>query len=94
MSLEVAGFTLVAALLVRRWPGFRFAAPLGVGWRARGFADHRACIFIPGLCRNRGAVDAPRALDAEWTSLVSAVLAVINVLLVAFYPKTDAWEKE
>ncbi|MDB6165372.1 MAG: hypothetical protein JWQ83_512 [Lacunisphaera sp.] len=91
MALEVGCFTLAAALLVRRWPGFRFTAPLA--WIiAKGLAV-TVQYFIPAFAE----------YETPWAHLTRstqnglaglAVLAVINVLLVGFYPKTDAWEKE
>lgn len=91
MGLEVALFVLAAALLVNRWPGFRFTAPLA--WVIGKALAVAVPYFIPAF----GPADHPLAHLARSgrNGLAGlAVLAVINVLLVAFYPKTDAWECE
>ncbi len=91
MALEAAGFVLAAALLLRRWPGFRLAAPLA--WVAAKALAVTAQFLVPVL----GDGDNPLAHLARSTrnGLAGlAVLAVINVLLVAFYPRMDPREKE
>ena len=91
MSLEVALFAVLAALLVVRWPGFRLAAPLAY------LAAKAAAILIEFVIPAFGETEAPLshlARSAQNGLAGLAVLAAINILLVAFYPKTDAWEKE
>lgn len=91
MSMEVGFFALGAALIVRRWPDFRFAAPLA--WIAAKALTIAMASAVPAL----GGSGHPfqHLLRSASNGLAGlAVLAVINVLLVAFCPKTDAWENE
>jgi hypothetical protein len=89
MSLEIAFFVAVAALLVRRWPGFWFAAPLA--WVAAKAGSVAAEILL-----------SPHAGE-PWAHLLRSsqnglaglgVLTLINWLLAVFYPRGDAWERE
>ena len=91
MSLEVAGFVLVAALLLRRWSGFPLTAPLAwVGGKALALA---VLFFVPGLGHTGDLL--PHLSHSTGNGLAGlAVLAAINALLVFFRPKTDVWEKE
>lgn len=91
MGLEAAGFTLGAALLVGRWPAFWLAAPLA--WVLAKALTIAGQLLVAGF----------HYTDQPWQHLLRStengltglgVLAVINWLLVAFYPKTDTWEKE
>ena len=91
MTLEAGFFVLAAALLIRRWPGFRLAAPLA--W----VAAKALAITVQFLVPAWGETDNPLEHLARSTQnglAGLAVLAAINILLVAFYPKGDAWEKE
>jgi hypothetical protein len=91
MALEVGLFTLAAVLLVRRWPGFVFAAPLA--WIIGKGLAIVVQNFIPAFAE----YETPWAHLARSTQnglAGLAMLVAINVLLVKFYPKTDAWEKE
>ena len=91
MALEVFFFTLAAVLLVRRWPGLWITAP--VAWIIGKGLAIVVQNFIPAFAE----YETPWAHLARSTQnglAGLAVLAVINVLLVKFYPKTDAWEKE
>lgn len=91
MGLEVALFAGAAAALVNRWPGFRLAAPLA--WVAAKALAIGVQFFVPAF----GYADQPltHLLRSTQNGLAGlGVLAVINVLLVSFYPKTDAWERE
>lgn len=91
MSLEVGLFVLVAALLVSRWPGFRFNAPLA--WVAGKALAIAVQFFVPAFGYTGNPLQhLPRSMQNGLAGL--AVLAVINVLLVSFYPKADSWEKE
>ncbi len=91
MSLEVIFFVLAASWLVRRWPGLWLAAPLA--WVAAKGLAVTVQNFIPVFAEH----------DYPWQHLARStqnglaglvVLAVINLLLAKFYPKTDEWEKE
>jgi hypothetical protein len=91
MGLEVIFFVLGAALLTRRWPGLLLAAPLA--WVAAKGLAITVQYFIPAFAEH----------DYPWQHLARstqnglaglAVLAVINLLVVKFYPKPDEWEKE
>jgi hypothetical protein len=91
MTMEVAFFVLAAALLLRRWPAFRLAAPLA--WIAGKALAIVVQLFVPVL----GDGDNPLLHLARSTQnglAGLAILAVINLLLVAFYPKGDAGEKK
>lgn len=91
MSLEVAFFSLVAALLVIRWPNFRFAAPLAY------LAAKAAAIMIEFVMPAFSVTENPLRHLARSTQnglAGLAVLALVNLLLVAFYPKTDSWDLE
>jgi len=89
MSLELAAFVAVAALLVHRWPTLRFAAPLawlparalaiGVQWAVPAFGDHRN----PFTHLLGSTVDSLAGL---------AVLLAINLALVQLAPKDRDWE--
>lgn len=91
MALEVFFFALAAALLIRRWPGLGITAPLA--WIiGKGLA-----IIVQNL------IPAFAEYETPWSHLARstqngvaglAILALINVLLASFYPKTDAWDKE
>ena len=91
MCLEVIFFVLAASWLVRRWPGLWLAAPLA--WVAAKGLAVTVQNFIPVFAEH----------DYPWQHLARStqnglaglvVLAVINLLLAKFYPKTDEWEKE
>jgi hypothetical protein len=91
MSLEVAFFAVIAAWAVARWPNSRLTAPLAY------VLAKAAAIMVEFVVPAFGETENPLAHLARSTQnglAGLAVLAVINVLLVAFCPKTDAWEKE
>lgn len=91
MGLEVAFFVLAVALVTDRWPGFWFSAPLA--W----FAAKALAIGGLFLLTTSGSAEPLLAHLVRSTENGLAglgVLTVINGLLVVFYPKTDAWEKE
>ncbi len=91
MSLEVGFFAVVAALLVRRWPGYRFAAPLA--WIVGKALALTVQYAVPAF--GEGENPFLHLLRSTSNGLAGlAVLALINFLLVAFYPKADPWEKE
>jgi hypothetical protein len=91
MALEVVLFVLVAALLVGRWPNFRLAAP--AAWIVAKAAAITLQFFFPVLGDAGNPLQRlPRSTQNGLAGL--AVLALINILLVAFYPKGDSWEKE
>jgi hypothetical protein len=84
LSLELAGFVAASAWLLRRWPAFRFAAPLAwlparalaiaVQWAVPAFGDHR----------NPFA----HLRDSTTGSLAGLiVLLVINIALVRLAPR-------
>lgn len=91
MGLEVVFFTGAAALLVARWPGFWFTAPLA--WVAAKALTIAGQFFVPAF--EYAGQPLAHLLRSTGNGLAGlGVLAVINVLLVVFYPKTDEWEKE
>jgi hypothetical protein len=86
MGLEVAFFVGTAALLAGRWPAFWLTAPLA--W----VAGKALAIAVQFLVPVFGYADQPfqHLLRSTQNGLAGlAVLAVVNVLLVVFYPKTD-----
>lgn len=90
MSLEVGFFAVGAALLAGRWPGFWFSAPLA--WIAAKALAIGVLLFLPAS----GPADNPLvhlARSAENGLAGLGVLAVINGLLVVFYPQTDTGER-
>jgi len=91
MSLEIAFFVPVAAWAVVRAPGFRFWAP--VAWVAAKAAAIGVQMLIPAFHETEGFLShLGRSAQNGLAGLV--VLAVINVLLVSFYPKPEEWERE
>ena len=91
VGMEVALFVGVAALLIGRWPAFWFTAP--VAWVAAKGLAIAVQFFIPAFgYTNQPLAHLGRSTQNGLAGL--AVLAVINVVLVAFYPKGDEWEKE
>lgn len=91
MGMEVALFVAMAAPLVGRWPGFWFSAPLAwIGAKTLALALQ---FLIPAFgYTGNPVIHLGRSTQNALVGL--AVLAVINGLLVRFYPKTDPWEKE
>jgi hypothetical protein len=91
MGMEVAFFVGAAALLAGRWPAFWFAAPLA--WVAAKALAIAVQFLVPAF--EYAGQPWPHLMRSTQNGLVGlAMLAVINVLLVEFYPKTDEWEKE
>jgi hypothetical protein len=91
MVLEVAGFVPLAALLVARGPGCWFWAP--AAWIAAKAVALTAQYFIPVFHETENPLlHLIRSTENGIVGLT--VLAVINALLVGFYPKPDAWELE
>jgi len=91
MALEVVLFVLMAALLVGRWPNFRLAAP--VAWVVAKAAAITLQFFLPAL--GDAGQPLPHLARSTQNGLTGlAVLVVINLLLVASYPRGDTWEKE
>lgn len=91
MGLEVALFVAVAAVLVARWPAFWGVAPLA--W----IAAKAGAIAVQFLVPIFDYSDQPfqHLIRSTQNGLVGlGMLAAINWLLAAFYPKTDAWERE
>jgi hypothetical protein len=91
MGLEIALFVGAAALLLARWPGMWVAAPLA--WVAAKAASIGLQFLIPAFDYSG------EPLAHLWRSTQNGliglgVLAVINWMLTAFYPKGDAWERE
>ena len=86
MSLELAGFALLAALLVARWPTLRFSAPLAY------VAAKAAVIAVRFALPVFGETENPlhhfaRSMQNGAAGLV--VLIVLNALLVALAPDRD-----
>jgi hypothetical protein len=91
MGLEVAGFVLMAVLLVGRWPGFWLGAPLA--W----IAAKALVIGVQWLVPAFHYADQP--LRHLWRSTQNglpglSVLLAIHAMLAWLFPRTDAWEKE
>lgn len=91
MGMEVAFFVGVAALLAGRWPAFWLAAPLA--WVAAKALTITVQFLVPAF--EYSGQPWQHLMRSTQNGLAGlAVLAVINVLLVLFYPKTDEWERE
>src|SRR4051812_26032647 len=91
MGEEIAVFVGLAAVLVTRWPRFWGAAPMA--W----LAGKAAIIGGQALLHGAGATEPAFAhwLRSTENGLIGiGVLVVINWLLVSFYPRGDAWERE
>jgi hypothetical protein len=91
MGMEVALFVGVAALLAARWPGFWFSAPLA--WVVAKACAIAIQFLIPAF-EYAGSPLAHLGRSAQNGLAGLGMLAVINWLLTAFYPKGDAWERE
>lgn len=90
MSLEVAGFAVGAALLVKHRPGWRVSAPLA-------YVAAKALVIVLALALPLSG-DSGNPLRHFARSMQNgaaglAVLTAINALLVAFCPKTKAGGK-
>lgn len=91
MGMEVACFAAVAALLAGRWPAFWFAAPLA--WVAAKALVIAVQFLVPAF--EYAGQPLQHLLRSTQNGLAGlGVLAVINVLLVVFYPQGDEWERE
>ena len=91
MAVEAAGFTLGAAWLVGRWPAFWFAAPLA--WvLAKALAIAGQLVVSELHNADQAGQHLLHSMGNGLTGL--GVLAVINWLLVAFYPKTGTRGQE
>jgi hypothetical protein len=91
MGMEVALFVGVAVLLTTRWPGFWIAAPLA--WVAAKALAIGIQFLIPAF--DYTGVPLAHLWRSTQNGLIGlGMLAVINWLLAAFYPKSDAWERE
>lgn len=91
MSLEVVFYSVVAARLVTRRPNFRLTAPLAY------VVAKAATVTIQFVVPAFGDTENPlrhlvRSTQSGLAGL--AVLAVVNLLLVAYYPKDGDWERE
>jgi hypothetical protein len=91
MGMEVTLFVGVAALLTTRWPGFWFAAPLA--WVAAKALAIAIQFLIPAF-EYAGSPLAHLGRSSQNGLIGLGMLAVINWLLAAFYPKNDMWERE
>lgn len=91
MAIEGVAFAGLAAALVRRWPGVRWAAPLA--WLA-------ACALVVAVQWAVPAFESARPPLEHYVSTVVSSLAglgamlAINVALVALLPKDRAWDEE
>lgn len=91
MGMEVAFFVGAAAWLAVRWPAFWLAAPLA--WVAAKALVIAVQFLVPAF--GYSGEPWPHLLRSTQNGLAGlGVLAVINLLLVLFYPKTDEWERE
>jgi hypothetical protein len=91
MGMEVAFFVGAAALLAGRWPAFWLTAPLA--WVAAKALAITVQFLVPAF--EYSGQPWQHLLRSTQNGLAGlAVLTVINVLLVVFYPKTDEWERE
>jgi hypothetical protein len=91
LGLEMTLFVTAASLFVTRWPGFWLGAPLA--WLAAKASVIAIQFLVPAFEYTGSPVaHLGRSLQNGLTGL--GMLAVINWLLAAFYPKGDAWERE
>ena len=91
MAFEVACFALGAAWLGSRWPGFWFTAPLA--WVAAKALAIAAQALLPAMPPAGPPLE--HLLRSTQNGLAGlGVLAVINWLLVAFYPQAADGKRE
>jgi len=91
MGLEVGLFVGAAAWLTGRWPAFWLAAPLA--WVLAKALALAVQFLVPAF--DYAGEPWSHLLRSTQNGLAGlAVLAVINALLVLFYPRTDEWERE
>lgn len=78
MSAELIVFAVVAALVVKRWPRLLVTAPLAYG------VAHSVLLVFQAGARFAGAW----ADTLRFAAVGLVVLAVINIALVKYYPKS------
>lgn len=91
MSVELIAYVALAAMAVRRWPSFRFAAALA--W----LPAYAFSLVVPWVVPTFEAARNPFAhfggtLASVWPGLL--VLLMINVALVHLLPKDADWDAE
>ena len=91
VAAEACLFAVYSGIFIRRWPGGRLLAPLAyLAAKATAIGVQWA---VPAFAYTRDPFD-------HWVGSVTdglaglGVLFAINVALIAFHPKTDAWESE
>jgi len=91
LGLEIVFFALIAALMIARWPGFSFTAPLA--FLAAKAAAIAVQFFVPAFgFSGKPFLHLAAATQNGLAGLV--VLSAINAFLVALHPLTEEWEKE
>lgn len=91
MTLELAAFVGVSAVLVHRWPALRFAAPLA--WLPAKALVIGAQWAVPVFAYTRNPFDHFLASTSSCLAGLGVLLA-INVALVALLPKDRDWDSE
>ncbi len=91
LTLELAGFVIIAALLAKHWPCLRFAAPLA--W----LAAHGLSVALQWALPVWGSASNP--LEHAMATITTAlgglgVLLAINVALVELLPKDCDWDSD
>lgn len=91
MSVELLAYVALAAVAVRRWPSFRFVAPLA--WLPAYALSLAVQWAVPtfGYARNPIA-HFGATLGNVWPGLL--VLLAVNVALVHLLPKDAGWDAE
>jgi len=91
MTIELVAFAGLAALMIRRWPAFRFGAPLAwLGARAVALGVQWS---VPAFAYTRNPVEHyASSVVASLAGL--GVMLALNLALVSLLPKDREWDAD